>query len=193
MVLHRIVTGQRMERTAEILGRPLTERERHAMVVGEHAGVWETAFMLAERPEMVEPVYPTLGPLAPPRWKPLETLGRTLAARREARGGDATKLRTAFEGISGSIGWLLNARFGYGGPEVSYKGDPSVATAEIGHAFREMLAEDVLAVVEALVDGRTRPDDVRSIASDHAVIQPGFFGRLGAAAAVAAALLAWVS
>ena len=46
-------------------------------------------------------------------------------------------------------------------------------------------------LTEAVAEKRIRPGDVRSIASDHAVIQPGFVGRLGlAAAAVVLAALA---
>ncbi len=111
---------------------------------------------------------------------PLARLGGRLAARRERRGKDAAKLREAFDGIAGSIGWLLNCRFGYGGREVTYKGDPSIASVEVGHAFREILARDCLEIVEAVTAGRRVADEVRSIASDHAVIQPGFFVKAGA-------------
>jgi creatinine amidohydrolase len=191
LVLHRIVTGQRLVRTEELLGRPLTDDERHGLTIGEHAGAWETSFMLAQQPELVDDGYRSLGPLAPPSWAPLERVGRAVVGWRERRGGDATKLRTIFEGIAGGIGWLMNARFGYGGAEVSYKGDPSVASAEIGRAFRELLAEDCLWLTEAVAEGRLRAGDVRSIASDHAVIQPGFLKRIGlAAAAVVLAALA---
>ena len=106
------------------------------------------------------------------------------------RGRDPRHLRTAVEGIGGGIGWLFNARYGYGGPVVTYKGDPSVASAEIGGAFREILAEDCLAIAEAVVGGRLPAADVRSIASDHAVIQPAFLRRFGMAAAAAGGLLA---
>ena len=173
-VLHRIITGGRFELTEQLLGRALTERERHGLVIGEHAGAWETSFMLAQDASLVDDGWPTLGPLAPPKWKPLARLGDRLAARRERRGRDATKLREAVDGLAGSIGWLLNARFGYGGREVTYKGDPSVASVELGQAFREILVRDCLQIVEQVTAGRRVPEDVRSIASDHAVIQPGF-------------------
>jgi creatinine amidohydrolase/Fe(II)-dependent formamide hydrolase-like protein len=185
-VLHRIITGGRLELTEDLLGRRLSDAERHGLVIGEHAGAWETSFMLAHDPSMVDPVYTSLGPLAPPRWKPLARVGDRLAARRERRGKDASKVREAFDGLAGSIGWLLNARFGYGGREVTYKGDPSVASPEIGHAFREILARDCLDVVQAVTAGRRWATDVRSIASDHAVIQPGFV--LKATVVVAAVL-----
>jgi hypothetical protein len=98
-------------------------------------------------------------------------------ARRAPRAPRAATRRSsarASRGLAGSIGWLLNARFGYGGREVTYKGDPSVASVELGQAFREILARDCLQVVEQVTAGRRVPEDVRSIASDHAVIQPGF-------------------
>jgi creatinine amidohydrolase len=193
LVLHRIVTGQRLVRTEELLGRTLTAEERRGLLIGEHAGAWETSFMLAQQPELVDDDYRSLGPLAPPRWRPLARVGEALAARRERRGRDATTLRTIFDGVAGGLGWLMNARWGYGGAEVSYKGDPSVASADVGRAFRELLAEDCLWLTEAVAEGRIRPGDVRSIASDHAVIQPGFLGRVGlAAAALVLAVLALV-
>jgi creatinine amidohydrolase len=184
-VLHRIITGGRLALTESLLGRTLTDRERHGLGIGEHAGAWETSFMLAQDPSLVGE-HASLGPLAPPRWRPLARIGDRLAARRERRGKDASKLREVFDGLAGSIGWLLNARFGYGGAEVTYKGDPSAASAEIGHAFREILARDCLDVVEAVTAGRRHATDVRSIASDHAVIQPGFVVK--ASVAVAAVL-----
>jgi hypothetical protein len=112
-----------------------------------------------------------------------------MAGWRGRIGGDGAGTRTALAAIAGSIGWVLNNRYGYGGGEVSYKGDPSVATAEIGHAFREMMAEDCLEIVEGVVTGRMAPELVRSIASDYAVIQPGFVAKIALAAAVLLAVL----
>lgn len=186
-VLHRIITGGRLAETEALLGRALTDAERHGLVIGEHAGAWETSFMLAQDPGLVEP-HAALGPLAPPRFRPLARAGDWLAARRVRRGRDASKLREGVDGIAGAIGWLLNARFGYGGREVSYKGDPSVASAELGHAFREILARDCLEIVEAVAAGRRGAHDVRSIASDHAVIQPGFLVKVGVLAVALGAL-----
>jgi hypothetical protein len=189
LTLHRIVTGKRFERVEQLIGRSLDERERRGLLSGEHAAGWETSFMLAERPELVEPGYRSLPPLRPPTWKPLDRLGRSLADSWERLGGDAAKLREAVDALAGGIGWLLNARYGYGGDEVSYKGDPGVASVEVGRAFREILAADCLEVVEAVCRGDVRPEEVRSIASEHAVIQPGFLVKLAAAAALAIAAL----
>jgi creatinine amidohydrolase/Fe(II)-dependent formamide hydrolase-like protein len=189
LTLHRIVTGQRFARVEELLGRTLEERERTGLSRGEHAGAWETSFMLAERASLVEPEYSGLGDRQPPVWAPLATAGDRIASWRERRGADTKRFREGVQGIAGGLGWVLNARFGYGGDEISYKGDPSVASAEIGHAFREVLAEDCLALVEQVcLEGRPAAE-VRSIASDHAVIQPGFLTKVGLAAAALLALV----
>ncbi|HEY8517614.1 MAG TPA: creatininase family protein [Candidatus Binatia bacterium] len=189
VTLHRIVTGGRFARVEELIGRALTERERTGLLSGEHAAAWETSFMLAQDARLVEPGYETLPPLQPPVWRPLARVGAWAVRLRERTGGDAAKLREAVEALSGAIGWLLNARYGYGGEAVTYKGDPSVASAEIGHAFREILAEDCLEIVENVCLGRVAAHEVRSIASEHAVIQPGFAARVGIAAALVVALL----
>lgn len=188
-VLHRIVTGGREARVEELLGRPLSPRERVAVVSGEHAGTWETSFMLAERPQLVEPEYARLGQRQPPPFLPLVRAGERIASWQERRGGSGAHVREATQALGGGIGWLLNARYGYGGDEVSYKGDPSAASAELGHVFRELLAGDCLETVEAVCLGGVAPESVRSIASDHVVIQPRFLFRVGIAAALAAGLL----
>ena len=188
-VLHRIVTGGRFEVVESLLGRALNERERHGLTIGEHAGGWETSFMLAQDASLVDGSYTSLGPLAPPLFRPLARVGAWIASRRERRGKDASKVREAVDGIAGSIGWLLNCRFGYGGGEGSYKGDPSVASVEIGAAFREILARDCLEMVEAVAAGRRVAEEIRSIASDHAVIQPGFVAKVTAVGVVVAVLV----
>jgi len=190
LTLHRLITGQRFEPVEEIIGRALTEEERRGLLSGEHAGSWETSFMLAQQPELVERDWQSHGLLRPPAFKPLARLGERLAAWKEKRGGDATHLKTVFGSVAGGLGWLLNARYGYGGPVVSYQGDPSVASMEIGHAFREVMARDCLDLLEAVTAGRMRSQEVRSIASDPAIIQPQFWRRLGLAAA--AVLLAFL-
>jgi creatinine amidohydrolase len=189
LALHRIITGQRFATVEALMGRALTDAEKRGLLSGEHAGSWETSFMLAEKPELVESNYPELPLDGPPAFKPLAKLGALIVQWRSRRGHDAAKLRMVFDGLCGSLGWLLNARYGYGGPVVSYKGDPSVASAEIGRAFRELMVQECLAIVEAVTAGAQRAVDVRSIASDPAIIQPYFWSRLGLVAALLALLI----
>ncbi|MBI3783349.1 MAG: creatininase family protein [Deltaproteobacteria bacterium] len=192
LALHRIVTGQRFAEVEQLLGRALTDAERNGLLNGEHAGSWETSFMLAQKPELVESNWRELKIDKPPVFKPLARAGEILINRRKRRGGDTAKLEELFDGIAGGLGWLLNANYGYGGPTVTYQGDPSVASGEIGHAFREVMARDCLELVENVTSGRQRAVDVRSIASDHAAIQPGFLAKLALAAAAILVLARWL-
>lgn len=191
LALHRIITGQRFARVEELLGRPLTPEEKAGLVGGEHAGGWETAFALAAFPGVVERNWKELGLLRPPAFRPMARLGEALAARWEAHGRDASKLRELLGGLANSIGWLCNARYGYGGPLVTYSGNPSVASVELGHAFREAMVEECLAEIEAVTSGQKDATEVRSIASDHGLIQPRFWERLAWAAAIVLALVWW--
>jgi creatinine amidohydrolase/Fe(II)-dependent formamide hydrolase-like protein len=167
-----------------MLGRQLTESERSGLLAGEHAGSWETSFMLAERPELVQSGYEKLGLDGPPTFRPLAALGDRLVRWRGRRGHDITKLQQAVQALSKGIGWLLNARYGYGGPVVCYQGNPSVASAEIGKAFREIMVQECLDIVQGVTAGQVSAGDVRSIASDHAIVQPNFWARVGFATAL---------
>jgi creatinine amidohydrolase len=187
-VLHEIVTGKHFAAIETHLGRELTDAEKEGMLCGEHAGAWETSFMLAQNPGLVEPDYTHLKRNAPPPFRPLITLGNWLAAQRDRRGGNGDEIREMAGRLAGGVGWYLNTKYGYGGPAVSYQGTPAVASAEIGAAFRDLLAGQCLRWIEDVVEGRKGAAQVRSIASNAAVVQPGFWSRIGIAAAVIAAL-----
>jgi len=190
--LHAIVSGSRFPQVEEIIGRPLSELERTSLLAGEHAGTWETSFMLVQQPELVESEWRNLGPDAPPAFAPLETAGTWFAQRLEARGRDTKTLREIVKGLAGGVGWLLNTHYGYGGHTVTYQGNPSAASPEIGQAFREVMVRDCLGFVERVTSGAMAGTDVRSIASDAAIIQPYFVRRVGlVAAAILLALTFW--
>jgi creatinine amidohydrolase/Fe(II)-dependent formamide hydrolase-like protein len=189
-VLYGIVSGQRFDAIEAAMGRPLTAEERAHLVGGEHAAGWETSFLLAERPDLVDPSYRELGPDGPPPFGPAVALGRCVTGALNRRGGGSNdRLEEIFNSLAGSIGWLLNARFGYGGHEVTYHGNPSIASAELGHAFRQVAVDDCLALVERVVRGEQRAEDVRSIASEPVMIQPYFWRRLGLGMAAVLGLL----
>ncbi len=188
-VLHALITGRRFAALETALGRSLTEAERKGLLEGEHAGGWETSFMLAQNPELVEPGWESLAHDCPPQPRVLVALGEVGARIARRFGGDAEKLREIFKGLAGGIGWLLNTHYGYGGPAVSYHGTPAVASVELGHAFRHVMADDCLQIVEAVTSGLRKAIDVRSIASDARAIQPHFWDRLGIAAAALLALV----
>lgn len=174
-VLHGIVTGGRHGQIESNLGRPLTEEERQGLLNGEHAGTMETSFALAERAEQVEESYRELKQAGPPSFGPLAFVGRVLAPLL----GGSGRVQEVSDSLAGGVGWLLNARYGYGGPPVTYYGDPSAASADLGHAIRETMIQGCLDYAEKVTGGELAAEDVRSIASDPAIIQPGFWQRLG--------------
>jgi creatinine amidohydrolase/Fe(II)-dependent formamide hydrolase-like protein len=188
-VLYEIITGKRFDRVEIILGRPLTAQERAGLLTGEHAATMETSLILAERPDLVDPVYKELGPGGPPPFRPLAALGVPLGGLL-ARGDPQrqAKVQEMVRALAGGIGWLLNARYGYGGPEVTYMGDPSAASAELGHAIRQVAVEDCLALVESVTRGERRAEDVRSLASDTVLIHPLFLRRVALVAGAVGAL-----
>lgn len=191
-VLHAVITGQRFAEVEELIGRPLRDDERAGLLSGEHAGTWETSFMLVQQPELVERDWRSLGPDRPPAFRPLERAGGALVASLESLGRDTSTLRELVGGLAGGVGWMLNAQYGYGGHTVSYQGDPSAASAEVGQAFREVMVRDCLDWVERVASGAIPAAAVRSIASDPALIQPYFLWKAGAVAALAALAAIWL-
>ena len=85
-------------------------------------------------------------------------------------------LHAILASLAGSIGWLLHTRFGYRreAAPISYHGWPAVASAELGRAYAELSVRMCLEDVEAVTSGRVHPREIRSIASDPVLIQPGF-------------------
>jgi creatinine amidohydrolase len=192
--LHRLVTGRAFAEVEAYLGRPLREDERQGLARGEHAGTWETSWYLAMHPEWVGAGWERLAEDHPPRWAPLERLARWLRRGGAGSGGPGRlPLPDALEALAGSVGWLRNARSGYGrppgAPRVSYSGWPAVASAELGGAYAELAVRACLADAEAVLAGRIAPEAIRSIASDPPFIQPNFWRWLAAGAGAAALAL----
>lgn len=188
-VLYGVVSGGRHRQLEENLGRSLTKAEREGLLNGEHAGTMETSFALAERPEQVDPVYRTLGQDGPPTFRPLAIAGRVLAL---PFGGGSSRLAEISNTVARSVGWALNAHYGYGRPDkVTYDGDPSASSPELGNAIRETVIQGCLEYVEQVTSGQLSPDDVRSIASDPVFIQPGFWRRVRWGLALAGVLTVW--
>jgi len=186
-----LVKGQRFQALEALLGRPLTPEEREGILCGEHAAAVETSFVLAERPELVDPIYRELGPDGPPPFRPLIFLARPIVSllSRGSNSERRQRLEEFADSMAVSIGWLLNTHFGYGGPEITYWGNPSVASAELGEAIRRLVVEECLAVVEKVVRGELRAEEVRSAASDPIILHPLFPRRLALAAVALAAVV----
>ena len=190
-VFWSIVNGERFEALEALLGRPLTSDERAGILCGEHAAAVETSFVLAERPDLVDPIYRQLGPCGPRPFRPFLLLARPIVSLLVwgSRGERRKRREEIANGLAMDIGWLLNTQFGHDGPEITYMGNPSVASAELGEAVRRLMVEDCLAVVEKVLGGELRAEEVRSITSYLVVLHPLFLRRLALAAAALAAML----
>jgi creatinine amidohydrolase len=194
--LHRMVTGQTLDQVESRIGRRLDDDERRGLISGEHAGTWETSWYLAQRPHLVAPEYKTLGVDEPPKLGLLASIGERLGSwlERWGKAEAGSRLRMTLVSLSGSVGWLLNARTGYGrdGERVTYKGWPAVASPEVGRAYADLPVEMCLQDLEAVVEGRLDAREVRSIASDPAIIQPWFMRVAAAVAIGAVGIAAWL-
>lgn len=195
--LHKLVSGTALDQVEDYLGRPLSPEERQGATSGEHAGTWETAWYLARHPEWVDPGWKDLGLEVPPAWRPLERLAGWLERRAKrasapaADSGGRLPSHEVVRSLAEGVGWLLNTRFGYGrpGPPVSYHGWPGIASADLGAAYAELPVRMCLEDVEAVTAGRVDPSEIRSIASDPILIQPGAVGALLFGLAMIAALV----
>ena len=193
--LHRMVTGELFEQVEERIGRRLRDDEREGLLSGEHAGTWETSWYLAQRPELLGPEYKNLPGDQPPQVGFLAALGRGIGGGLERIGAPewGRRVRELVGALARSIGWLMNARSGYGrgGERVTYKGWPAVASPEVGRAYAELPVEMCLEDLEAVIEGRLEPKEVRSIASDPAVIQPWFFRVVAVSVAAVVLFVGW--
>jgi creatinine amidohydrolase/Fe(II)-dependent formamide hydrolase-like protein len=194
-VLHPYVTGEAIPKIEAELQRPLTEVEKSALSTGgEHAAVMETSLMLAYRPELVADSYKKCGPDRPPRVPSIFKAGqilrailRTLRLKRAAQ-----RVELIFDGLARNVGWFLNTRKGFGDHLVTYMGNPSVASPELGKALRKLIARDLLEEVDAVITGHTLPSEVHSVYWRIPIIRTDFFRNLSlAGCAVIIALLLW--
>ena len=172
--------------------RPAARRRRSV------TGCWPASTPAAGRPRSCWPERPSLVGASTPRsagwhlraFRPLATTGERLADWLRAPGRDPRHLREAVEGIGGGIGWLFNARYRLWRPERDLQGR---SLGRIGRD-RPGLPGDPGRGLSGHCRGgggwALPAADVRSIASDHAVIQPAFLRRFGMAAAAAGGLLA---
>jgi creatinine amidohydrolase/Fe(II)-dependent formamide hydrolase-like protein len=188
-VLHPYTDGRAIPRLEAELGRLLTESEAEAFSTGgEHGGVLETSMMLAHRPELVSDGYRNCGFDQPPRvkifFKLSKIAGKFLRTFRQK--WLAEKATFILDGMGGTLGWLLNSRWGYGDHPVTYSGIPREASAEIGNAATRLIAKDMLEEVEAVINGYRLPSQVHSIFWTVPIIRTDFLRNLGFAAAGAA-------
>ena len=181
-VLYPYPTGGAFPEIEKELGRPLTEVEKEALSTGgEHGAVMETSFMLAYKPELVDDSYKECKMDGPPCVPSIAGIGTVLSAPMKILGmkGAAEKVNLVFDNLARNVGWMLNAKNGYGGHQVTHLGNPSAASVELGRALRKLIALDLLTEIDAVIEGRTRPEDVHSLYWQIPLTRTNFFRNLG--------------
>lgn len=190
--LYPYPTGGAFEKIEAELGRSLTEVEKEALSTGgEHGAVMETSLMLAYRPELVADLYKDCEMDSPPRVRSVVRIGKVFSAplRRMGLRKAAERIELIFDAVARNLGWYLNTRKGYGGHLVTYMGNPSAASPELGKALRKLIAEDLLAEVDAVVTGETLPSEVHSLYWNVPILRTNFFRNLGLVSAATVLLL----
>ena len=190
--LYKFPTGGATARFEQEMGRSLTEVEREALSTGgEHAAVMETSLVLAYRPELVSESYKECKMDGPPRVPWIVNIGKLFSVPLRIVGlsDAAAKIDLIFDSLAQNFGWLRNTRNGYGGHLVTYMGNPSAASPELGKALRKLIAEDLHAEVDAVITGRILPSDMHSLFWEIPFIRTDFFRNLGLFAAVIVGLV----
>jgi creatinine amidohydrolase/Fe(II)-dependent formamide hydrolase-like protein len=185
-------TGGAIPRIEAEIGRELTDVEKEALSTGgEHAAVMETSLLLAYKPELVEESYQEYGMDGPPRVPSIAAIGTVIAAPMKLFGmkAAAKTISLVFDTLAKSVGWGLNSRNGYGGHEITYTGNPSAASPELGRTLRKLIARDILAIVDDVIEGRARPNEVHSIFWKIPILRTNFSRNLKIAGAVLLALI----
>jgi creatinine amidohydrolase/Fe(II)-dependent formamide hydrolase-like protein len=164
-VFQEFIFGKKFHAMEAELGRKLKPAVKKGLVDIEHAGGWETSIMLAEAPALVSRDFRTY---ASSRIK----LGRIVKKLAQILGKVISKL-PIFKGLLRTLGLpldeglriLLTAGRMYDNKKkrFTYSGDPSVADAAIGRAFKAAISKEITDLLEQVyITGAARPSDIVS-------------------------------
>ncbi|MBN2078392.1 MAG: creatininase family protein [Spirochaetes bacterium] len=164
------IFGKKFRLIEAELGRKLRAPEKEGLTDLEHAGGWETSFMLNADRDLVSPNYPLLG------------------SSRIKLGAGTIRLARFLEGIVRRVPGLRGMLSALGMPleegfrfivtagkmydqkkeRYTYSGNPGVASPEIGRAWGAAMSREIEAVMEGVyVTGDTQPS---SVVSNHSAL-----------------------
>jgi creatinine amidohydrolase/Fe(II)-dependent formamide hydrolase-like protein len=164
-VFQEFIFGKRFRAMEAELGRKLKPAVKKGLVDIEHAGGWETSIMLAEAPSLVSKDFRTY---TSSRIK----LNRTVKKLAHIIGKVVSRL-PVFKGLMRALGLpldegiriLLTAGRMYDNKQkrFTYSGNPSVADAKIGRAFKAAISKEVVELFEQVyITGTGHPSDIVS-------------------------------
>jgi hypothetical protein len=164
-VFQEFIFGKRFRAMEAELGRKLKPAVKKGLIDIEHAGGWETSIMLAEAPALVSRDFRTYT-------SSRIRLNRTVRKLANVIGKVVARL-PIFKGLMRALGLpldegiriLLTAGKMYDNKKkrFTYSGDPSVANAAIGRAFKAAISKEITGLLDQVyITGAARPSDIVS-------------------------------
>jgi creatinine amidohydrolase/Fe(II)-dependent formamide hydrolase-like protein len=176
-VFQDFIFGKKFPLVERHLRRKMTDREKAGLTDLEHAGGWETSIVLAESPALVA--------------KDFRAFGSSMLRMGEGAKKWARVLEPIFwklpvlRGIMKILGVPLiegfrikataDRMYDQKKERYTYSGDPSVAKADIGKAWKAAMAEEIAAIMDRVyITGAARPSEIVSNYSAFLVLRRDF-------------------
>ncbi len=176
-VFQDFIFGKKFPLIERHLRRKLTDREKEGLTDLEHGGGWETSIVLAESPSLVS--------------KDFRRYGSSMVRMGEGAKKWARILEPVFwklpvlKGIMKVLGVPLiegfrikvtaDKMYDQRRERYTYSGDPSVAKADIGRAWKAAMAGEIAALMDRVyITGSARPSEIVSNYSSFLVLRRDF-------------------
>ncbi len=176
-VFQDFIFGKKFPLVERELGRKLTDREREGLTDLEHAGGWETSIVLAESPSLVSGDYRnykssmiTMSENSKKWARILEPFARKLPVLSSVMKVLGLPLVEGFRILATADRMYDQKKERY-----TYSGDPSVAKAGIGRAWKAAMAGEINRLMEQVyITGTVRPSRIVSNYSTILVLRRDF-------------------
>ncbi len=180
-VYQDFIFGKKFPLMEKELGRKLTDREKEGLTDLEHAGGWETSIILAESPALVSGDFRSYKSSMLTMSEGKKKWARLLepAARRLPVLGRVLKLLDLplVEGFR--ILATADKMYDQKKERYTYSGDPGVAKADIGRAWKAAMAVEINRLAEKVyITGEARPSEIVSNYSAILVLRRDFMAAL---------------
>jgi creatinine amidohydrolase/Fe(II)-dependent formamide hydrolase-like protein len=176
-VYQDFIFGKKFPLIEQELGRKLTDREKTGLTDLEHAGGWETSIILAESPSLVSGDfrnYTSSRLKMGERTKKWARILEPIARRLPVLGGVLKVLGLPLE-EGFRILQTADKMYDQKKERYTYSGDPSVAKAEIGRAWKAAMAGEINRLAEKVyITGEARPSEIVSNYSTILVLRRDF-------------------
>jgi creatinine amidohydrolase len=195
-IFQDFIFGKRFRALEAELKRKLTPAEKTGLTDLEHAGGWETSIILAEDRALVAKDFRSYGSSRIQLGGAVIRLARVLDRIIRIIPGLGLLMKALDQPLEEGFRFLVTAGRMYDQKKerFTYSGDPSVASPEIGKAWKVAVAKEIGMFMEKVfVTGETRPSTVVSNYSTilfmRRDVQHAFYWLLAAAAVCAAVLV----